>query len=180
MIVFTLAFLFAFRAICSFPVTCRLCLICLFLNLQTDLEKRSRWWHQLLGELVSKCHMEPCFVFLPYLINKMSPSPFLISRWDLLLTCKNMIWPNQIFLNPCPRLCFGWKVLICFFFKCIFSVTTWPVTPPPPNQQTRGGGIDCVVNMSYNLLNGFVFVSCTESASSATLDLCNESENGCD
>lgn len=34
--------------------------------------------------------------------------------------------------------------------------------------------------MSYNLLNGFVFVSCTESASSATLDLCNESEKGCD
>lgn len=177
MIVFTLAFLFAFRAICLFPVTCRLCLICLFLNLQTDLEKRSRWWHQLLGELVSKCHMEPCFVFLPYLINKMSPSPFtpfLISRWDLLLTCKNMIWPNQIFLNPCPRLCFGWKVLICFFKKCIFCYhMTCDPSPSQSADSWRG-------NMSYNLLNGFVFVSCTESASSATLDLCNESENGCD
>lgn len=41
------------------------------------------------------------------------------------------------------------------YFLC-YHMTCDP--PPPPNQQTHGGGTDCVVDMSYNLLNGFVFV----------------------
>lgn len=105
--------------------------------------KSPNWFREMVTQ-VARATRRACFkmshgamFFLSYLINKISPSPltpFLISRWDFLLTCKNMIWPNQIFFKSLPSSLLWVKSVNLLFFKKMYFLCYHMTCDPSPSQ----------------------------------------------